>query len=77
MTEQQLCEHFVKTVETDLDNLRERLTELSCSEDTYFECTALFEEYREYLNPDDIHEVMCINAETGDINVYVIESDYE
>jgi len=75
MTDQQLCEHFVATVDRGITDIKDRLTELSMDESTHIDCTALFMEYNEYLSENNTHEMLCINSETGEVNYYTIEPD--
>lgn len=77
MTEQQLCDHFVETVDRDIQHIKERLTELSLDESTHLDCTALFMEYNEYLSENETHEMLCINSETGEINYYLVEPEHD
>ncbi len=73
MTDQQLCDHFVEIIETDIAKVKERLIELSLNEETHLDCTALFMEYNDILSDNSEQEILCINSETGEVNTYFIE----
>jgi hypothetical protein len=77
MNEQQLAEHLDDVIAIQMHDVRCRIKTLSKKKKEQMYAVALYEEYQELLDDNEDIDILTINKESGEINDYLIEKEFE
>jgi hypothetical protein len=77
MNEQQLADHLDDVIAIQMHDVRCRIKSMVKSKKKQMYAVALYEEYQELIDDSDNTDILTINHETGEINEYCIEKDFD
>lgn len=77
MNEQQLADHLDDVIAIQMHDVRCRIKTMVKNKKKQVYAVALYEEYRELIDDCDTTDILTINNETGEINEYCVEKDFD
>jgi hypothetical protein len=77
MNEQQLAEHLDDVIAIQMHDVLCRIKTLSTKKKEQMYVVALYKEYQELLDDNKDIDILTINKESGEINEYLVEKEFE